>query len=416
MKRNAVQEGRSLETVLPVLVKDATIVPSVNLKEVAMTSSKQANKRIIMKTVVSAAAVMAFLFMLCITPATVYADNTARQNNNFSNPNWQNMHHYDYWNWQHNWAYQAPQYSFETTFPVDQWGRPTTSNVAPQHTQNIRRDWQSAVLPPTHGMVSGFYSGEFATERANPFAPSLNNNPNAGRAVAIEESVFALLSGEAGVNVRADGSHAGGFLASTSVIQNGGNTGTPHGSSVNGFTTPWDIPGQQITNNEQQPSGGQGGVTITHRPILGTETPQSGTQSNRITTVTPFNDGTIGRIFIPVLNNRMASVRPGVALSTLDNYVGHFSFTSQWDGNIALASHNRGRGSFFAGIWTLQLGDRIFYETTMGVRVYEVESITQISELDLANLNHSHDNTLTLVTCVYGQPSLRWSVRAREIT
>jgi len=86
-----------------------------------------------------------------------------------------------------------------------------------------------------------------------------------------------------------------------------------------------------------------------------------------------------------------------------------------WDGNIALASHNRGQGSFFAGIWTLRGGDRIFYETTMGVRAFEVVSVEQISETDLANLNHSHENFLTLVTCVYGQPSLRWSVRAREV-
>jgi len=116
-----------------------------------------------------------------------------------------------------------------------------------------------------------------------------------------------------------------------------------------------------------------------------------------------------------VLDNRVALVRSGVALSTLDNYAGHFANTSQWDGNIALASHNRGRGSFFAGIWTLQHGDRIIYETIMGVRTFEVVSIEQISENDLSNLNHSHDNTLTLVTCVYGQPSLRWSVRARQI-
>jgi len=144
------------------------------------------------------------------------------------------------------------------------------------------------------------------------------------------------------------------------------------------------------------------------------ETSQTGNQSNRVITVTPFSDGTIGRITIPALN-MVASVRPGVAMSTLDNYVGHFSNTSQWDGNIALASHNRGRGSFFAGIWTLQYGDRIIYETTMGVRIFEVVSITQISETDLSNLNHSFENFLTLVTCVYGNSSLCWSLNAKEI-
>jgi LPXTG-site transpeptidase (sortase) family protein len=289
-------------------------------------------------------------------------------------------------------AGQAPQYQFETTFSCDQWGRPTTSSVAPQHTQNIRRDRHAAFLPPSNGSDTGFYSGEFPTGQVNPFAPRYNNNSDASRAVAIEESVIALRLGEAGVNVRADGSHSGGFLASTSVILSGG-----------------------INNSREQSSVESGdGFSIAHRPL--TVSPQSSNQQNRITTVTPFDDGTIGRITIPALNNRMASVRPGVELSTLNNYVGHFSHTSQWDGNIALASHNRGRGNFFADIWTLQIGDRIFYETTVGARVYEVVSIKQISETDLSYLNHSHENILTLITCVIGQSSLRWCVRAREVT
>jgi sortase A len=298
-------------------------------------------------------------------------------------------------------SYQAPQYQFETTFPYDQWARPTTSNVAPQHTQNIRRDRHAAFLPPTHGAVTGFFSGEFPTGQVNPFAPRYNNNPAASRAVAIEESVFAVRPGEAGVNVRPDGSHIGGFLASTGTVLQGGGT-----STVGNYDTsapPWSEPGNQNA------------FTVTHRPIEQTMQAQSSTQQTRITTVTPFEDGTIGRITIPALNNRTAYVRPGLDLATMDFYVGHFSESSQWDGNVALASHNRGRGSFFAGVWTLQGGDRIYYETTMGVRIFEVVSIDQISETDLSNIDHSTENILTLVTCVYGRPTLRWSVRARQV-
>ena len=297
-------------------------------------------------------------------------------------------------------ANQAPTYRFETTFPVDQWGRPTTSNTAPQHTQNIRRDRHAAVLPPSHGSQTGFFSGEFATNPVNPFAPTFNNNPNASRVVAIEETAFAQRPGETGVNVRADGAHAGGFLTSTSIAHGGGNSNSssaPRGGTVDDVAPPWANPGSQS------------GFTVTYIPMANTS------QTGRTITVTPFSDGTIGRITIPALNNRVASVRSGVALSTLNDYVGHFSNTSQWDGNIALASHNRGPGSFFAGIWTLQFGDRIIYEATMGVRIFEVVSVNQISENDLTNLDHSHDNILTLVTCVYGQPSLRWSVVAREV-
>jgi len=344
---------------------------------------------------------LVFVLVLLAIPVTVYADNTARYNNNFTNPNWQAMHDYDHWNWQHNWAYQAPQYQFESTFPVDQWGRPTTSNVAPQHTQNIRRDRHAAFLPPSHGVVTGFYSGEFPTNHVNPFAPRDNNNPAASHAVAIEESVFAVRPGEAGVNVRADASHAGGFLASTGTFLGGGGIDLPfNGNEIS--TPPWQAPANQD------------GFTINIRPIE--QTPQSNTQQARMTVLTPFEDGTIARLTIPALNNRTASVRPGIDLRTLDEYVGHFPDTSQWDGGIVLASHNRGSGSFFAGIWTLQTGDRIFYETTMGVRIFEVASIDQISETDMTNLDHTHANTLSLITCVYNSPALRWRIFATEVS
>ena len=132
---------------------------------------------------------------------------------------------------------------------------------------------------------------------------------------------MALNPGDFGANVRPDASHAGGFLSSTSTIGSGNPAGTGHG----------DV-GASANNSTSQGSG-EGGVTVTHRPI----TPQS--QNNaaqqtqqpttmRITEVTPFADGTIGIIRIPALNNRQAAVRPGVEISTLDNYIGHFSNTS----------------------------------------------------------------------------------------
>jgi len=361
----------------------------------------------------------------------VYASNAAGHSHHFSNPNWQDMFHSEDWNWMHNWAYHAPQYHFETTFPVDQWGRPTTSNATAQRPQNVRRDRHAAFLPPAHGSTTGFFSGEFPTNPVNPFAPTYNNNPSASRAIAVEESVFALRPGEAGVNVRADGSHVGGFLASTSVVQGSGNqsgasgglgsaahSGAGADGSGNGTVAPWAMPSSQSSSS---------GFTVTHTPITGAGTSQSGSQSNqsnqaiqsnqpnRITTVTPFADGTIARIMIPALGNRAAMIRSGVDLATLDDYVGHFPHTSQWDGNVSLASHNRGRGSFFAGIWTLQRGDIIFYETTLGVRVYEVVSIEQIAETDLSVLDHSHENILTFITCVYNRPGLRWALRARQV-
>jgi beta-lactamase superfamily II metal-dependent hydrolase len=77
-------------------------------------------------------------------------------------------------------------------------------------------------------------------------------------------------------------------------------------------------------------------------------------------------------------------------------------------------SHNRGQGNFFADIWTLQYGDKILYETTLGTRVYEVVSIDLIFQTDFSSLAHTHENMLTLVTYVHGQSNIRWSVSARE--
>ena len=122
------------------------------------------------KVIVSILAAIALALILFAAPVMVYANNTANNNPHSTNPDWQNMtdaERWDWllnwayqnnpnwrsmndtqrWNWLHNYAYQAPTYRFETTFPVNQWGRPTTSNVAPQHTQNIRRDRHAAFLP-----------------------------------------------------------------------------------------------------------------------------------------------------------------------------------------------------------------------------------------------------------------------------
>jgi len=348
------------------------------------------------------------------SPLSVYADNSANNTSNFSNPNWQAMHPADgNWNHQHNFAYSPPEYQFDTSFPVEQWARPTTSNVAPDREQNIRRDRHSAFVPPPHGSSTGHFSGEFSTDRVNPFAPMANNNPNASRAVGVEQSVFAVLPGEAGVNVRPEvsgGSGGSNFLAPTSI--------SPNGSGVlTNNNAPFQVQGNP-TNPSTSQSGGAGGFTVNHRPIDNTpvvsQQPQHNQGANRVTTVALFNDGTMGTLRIPALN-RVASIRPGIDMRTLDNYIGHFPNTSQWDGNVALASHNRGPGSFFAGIWTLNHGDRIYLETTMGTRIYEVVSIQMISATDTEVLNHTHNNTLTLITCVYYQQNMRWRILATQV-
>ena len=94
--------------------------------------------------------------------------------------------------------------------------------------------------------------------------------------------------------------------------------------------------------------------------------------------------------------------------------VGHFEETSIWNGNIALAAHNRGTNDYFGEIHTLDIGDRITLATKLGTRTYKVVSVEKISETDRSELSPSAENRLTLYTCVRDQRTYRWCVQAVE--
>jgi sortase (surface protein transpeptidase) len=44
--------------------------------------------------------------------------------------------------------------------------------------------------------------------------------------------------------------------------------------------------------------------------------------------------------------------------------VGHFEFTSAWDGNVGISGHNRGVPAAIGGIKDLKNGDEIIYSAT----------------------------------------------------
>ena len=93
---------------------------------------------------------------------------------------------------------------------------------------------------------------------------------------------------------------------------------------------------------------------------------------------------------------------------------GHFTNTSIWDGNVAIAGHNRGVNNHFGKIHTLNVGDTIKLMTKLGERSYEVYSVAKIGADDTSVLNDSAENIITLVTCVMNQPDYRWCVQARQ--
>lgn len=105
----------------------------------------------------------------------------------------------------------------------------------------------------------------------------------------------------------------------------------------------------------------------------------------------------------------------GTDSATLAKGAGHFTTTSVWDGNVAIAGHNRGVNNHFGKIHTLETGDRLTYTTQLGTRTYEVYSVAKVSVDDTSILNATGSNLLTLVTCVMDQPAYRWCVKAVEV-
>jgi len=126
------------------------------------------------------------------------------------------------------------------------------------------------------------------------------------------------------------------------------------------------------------------------------------------------DDGSIGTLKISEIDLNL-KVYDGTTSTSMKKGVGHFVETSYWDGNIALAAHNRGVNSNFGKLKKLSKGDIITYKTELGTRKYEVYFVGQIGVSDLSRLNASTENIITLITCVEDQPLLRLCVQAKEL-
>lgn len=126
------------------------------------------------------------------------------------------------------------------------------------------------------------------------------------------------------------------------------------------------------------------------------------------------SDGSIGTLKIPSLSLTV-KVYEEESLENLSKGAGHFKSTSCWDGNVAVAGHNRGVTNHFGQIHTLSTGAKITYTTVYGTRTYEVFYVGTISETDFTRLQRTDDNIITLITCVRDVPDLRWCVQARKV-
>lgn len=126
------------------------------------------------------------------------------------------------------------------------------------------------------------------------------------------------------------------------------------------------------------------------------------------------NENIIGKLIIPKIYLE-APIQEGTSQKVLRFAIGHFENSSFFDGNVALAAHNRGNiTNYFADIKDLTFGDEIIYKTRMGERRYRVCEIKEIEETDWSVISNSDDNMITLITCINNKPEYRLCVQGIE--
>lgn len=111
----------------------------------------------------------------------------------------------------------------------------------------------------------------------------------------------------------------------------------------------------------------------------------------------------------------VAKISEGTSKEILDEYVGHFEITPEFEGNVGLAAHNRGYPvNYFANLKNLRGGETIIYTYGESQRTYVVTQNIKISDIDWSYLENSAENKLTLITCIANEPAYRRCVQAIE--
>ena len=261
------------------------------------------------------------------------------------------------------------------------FGSPTSVEpvtvVPTSDTKNINRSKDSAFVPPTFG------------------APSADT-PGTGTLLTPN------ISGVAPMQFGSDKYTWNGSSAENSLTALGGSSAIVMPPSVNGAVASTGTAGG--TGSSTPPSIGSGGNNSNFHVT---------SKKNVTAADLARDDGSIGTLKIPAIDVSV-KVYDGTTTANMKKGATHFTETSYWDGNVAMAAHNR--SSYFGKIYKLKRGDKITYSTNIGTRKYEVTSVYKIDDDDTSCLNDSTENRLTLVTCVENQSAYRWCVIAKEIS
>lgn len=253
------------------------------------------------------------------------------------------------------------EYTFDGTGDPE-YGKPTSIEVIYTADGGARKNEDvsknAALAPPTFGS----YSAD-TLNTGTPLTPNL--------APGYQPTAGAVINGSVGV-IQPPAMDGG-------IANNGGSVFVPGSSSVT------------VTN----PGSTSGGYTAVTDDLY-------------------YSNGSLGTLKIPAIGLNVKIVQ-GTDSAALKKGAGHFEDTSIWDGNVALAAHNRGVNDHFGQIHTLELGDTITLTTRLGTRTYEVTSVSKVSETDRSALAASATNMITLYTCVRDQRDQRWCVQGVEI-
>ena len=228
--------------------------------------------------------------------------------------------------------------------------------------------------------------------------------PDAGlfRRPTSDDTIYVTTDEPANTNRGKDAAYIPpAFGSPTSYTLNAGERLTPN--LVSGSTAGTVSGTGGVTVLPPSTSGNTGGNTGSYTP----------TKYTAVMKELYYSGGYLGTLKIPTLDLSV-KVYQGTDADALRKGAGHFANTSIWEGNVAIAGHNRGVNNHFGKIHTLDVGDTIKLTTQLGTRSYEVYSVSKISVDDTSVLNDSTENIITLITCVMNQPDYRWCVQARE--